>query len=444
MEPVPGILLLYHHPLTRDAATISEHVTAFEQFSRFPVFRVNVAVPPHADALQVPFRVVLLHYSLFGSDRYPLPEGWRHYLEASQAWKIAFFQDEYLLCRQRFDFINRYGVNSIYTLFEPSQYPKVYQRFTGVPYLYTQIPGYVSPRMLDGAARFARPAQARTIDLGYRSRVLPVYMGRGAQEKTNIALDWKRCAAGSGLRMDIETEEVHRLYGAAWYRFLGNCHAFLGVESGVSAVDLDDVLFRAYQERCHDPALVRYDDFWQALLAPYEDNVYYRTISPRHFEAAAFRTCQVMFEGRYSGILTAGEHYIALQKDFGNFPDALRQLRDPQVRRRITETCHRDLIESGRFTYARMLAEFDEQLSQHLALPALSPAERQRVMQQLHRGYRVRWAWAYVHTPRNLKARLYHARFPGRRVVAGLARPALKAYRWVKRRRAASGRPAGH
>ena len=61
-------------------------------------------------------------------------------------------------------------------------------------------------------------------------------------------------------------------------------------------------------------------------LPRWEDNVYYRTISPRHFEAAAFRICQVLFEGRYSGVLEPMVHYIPLKKDFSNIDEVIRRI----------------------------------------------------------------------------------------------------------------------
>jgi hypothetical protein len=50
----PGILLLYLRPPTffADASTITEHINAFGEFSRFPVTKVNVGrgFPPTSPA----------------------------------------------------------------------------------------------------------------------------------------------------------------------------------------------------------------------------------------------------------------------------------------------------------------------------------------------------------------------------------------------------------
>ena len=161
------------------------------------------------------------------------------------------------------------------------------------------FPGYVSEDLVDAARRFAVPDGVRTVDVGYRGRPLPTYLGHGALEKHEIGVRFAELASKSGLRLDIFGAETDRLYGDDWYRFLANCRCMLGVESGVSAFDLEDEVLTEYTELERRQSHVALEDL--TSLPRWEDKVYYRTISPRHFEAAAFRICQVLFEGRYSG-----------------------------------------------------------------------------------------------------------------------------------------------
>ena len=143
------------------------------------------------------------------------------------------------------------------------------------------------------------PEEQRTIDIGYRGRRLAYYMGRGAQEKHEIGRGVLERAAAAGLRVDIDTEESSRLYGDSWYRFMANCRAVLGVEAGVSIFDIDDVVRPACEKWLADHPAATFEETSAAVLAPFEDNIRYRTISPRHFEAAAFRVCQILFDGEY-------------------------------------------------------------------------------------------------------------------------------------------------
>ena len=60
---------------------------------------------------------------------------------------------------------------------------------------------------------------------------------------------FKELAAGTELRVDIDTSEEGRLYGDDWYRFLGRCRAVLGVESGTSYLDLEDEVYARLPRR---------------------------------------------------------------------------------------------------------------------------------------------------------------------------------------------------
>ena len=93
----------------------------------------------------------------------------------------------------------------------------------------------------------------------------------------------------------------------------------LGVESGTSYLDLEDEVTRDYTARARRRAAGHARGAPEGPLGRWDHNYSYRTISPRHFEAAAFRICQVLFEGEYSGVLQPMVHYVPLKKDFSNF-----------------------------------------------------------------------------------------------------------------------------
>ena len=109
-------------------------------------------------------------------------------------------------------------------------------------------------------------------------------------------------AAGLGLTLDIETDEAKRIYGEPWLAFLGNCRATLGVEAGVSVFDIDDVAIPAYERLRQAEPELRPEEVYERTVKPYDGvGVYYRTVSPRVFEAAATGTCQILFEGQVFG-----------------------------------------------------------------------------------------------------------------------------------------------
>ena len=424
-----AVLLLYHRPAApwfEDAATVTDHIASFRRYSRFPVWEVNTDLGFPRRLAEAPIGAIVLHYSLFHSTGYMLDAGFRRLLAGTDAYKVAFFQDEHHFCRQRFAFLDEYGVDCVFTCLEPSEFDKVYRRYTRVPKLVSHLPGYVSEQMIDAAGRFALPDSERTVDIGYRGRSLAPYMGRGALEKAEIAVRFAEPAARAGLTLDVTAREGERMYGDDWWRFLGSCRGTLGVEAGVSVFDLEDQAYREY-ERLVRAGPVSIDDLERGPQGALEGNVYYRTVSPRHFEAAAFGICQILYEGRYSGVLEPGTHYIPLRKDFSNVDEVIDSFRDPETRSRITASARRDLIESGRWSYERFVRDvFDGALLEEGLEPAVAPPVTEAIDRSLAAGERrrriltrLRWEWLRVREGVRRRAKRAHARLrPNRRSSA--------------------------
>ncbi|MGH2462321.1 MAG: hypothetical protein ACRDFZ_01685 [Candidatus Limnocylindria bacterium] len=373
---VDGVLVLYHF-IPPYAETVLEHATALERHSRFRVWNVNTAERFPTALRGLRFRAVVLHYSLFGSAHYQLSPAFLEYLRSSRdSLRVAFFQDEHAHTGQRLAFLDEHAIDWVYTLLQPKDAERVYGQGPGRPRLISTIPGYVGGTLLDRAARFARPEAERHIDIGYRARTLPYYLGRGAREKSEIGRQFAARATDLGLNLDIATDEADRLYGDAWYRFLGSSRAVLGVEAGVSIFDINDQVRPATEAFLARHPSASFEEVEAQVLQPWEDNIPYRTISPRHFEAAAFDTCQILFEGSYSGILASGTHYIQLRKDFSNFDEVIQTFRNAGQRARIVANARRDLIESGRYGYAAFIRSFDDALAEAGISPPPGPRPR--------------------------------------------------------------------
>jgi hypothetical protein len=397
----PGtVLVLYHRPsflLFKDAATVREHIHSFKRFSRFPVWEVNTEFGFPSGLDDVAPGAVILHYSLFGSGSYRLDGRFLEWLGSRpETLKIAFFQDEFYFCQKRFGFVNELGIDLVFTHVSPKHIPEVWGRYTPRARAIFNLPGYVDDGLLSAAHRFALPDEARDIDVSYRGRPLPPHMGAGSQEKRVIGERFKELAAATSLRVDIETSEVDRLYGDAWYRLLGRSRATLGVESGVSFMDLEDEChadYLRYHQEGREPTL---EELQAGALGRWDGNIPYRTLGPRHFEAAAFRICQVLFEGEYSGAMAPMVHYVPLAKDFSNFDEVVAIIEDPERRRRITDRAYEDLIASGRYGYAGLIELVDRQLTgAGLSLEAAS-SQRAALSRGVRRGHqrRVATRWA--------------------------------------------------
>ncbi len=401
-----AVALLHHHPIRAQSPDVIESVRAFTRHSRFPVLAVNTrrGFPPGLARLR--FRAVLLHYTLFYANFEPLTTEFLGWLEAQpDAFKVVFFQDEQAYTRDRFAFCERFGVDAVYTMLAPEQFDAVYGRYTRVPRIVSHYPGYVSDRLVQSAAKLYKPPAERRIDIGYRGRLLPAHWGAAAREKYDIGVEFPRRATGAGLVLDIETDESKRIYGRRWYEFIADCRAMLGTESGASSFDLAG----AVPATAHALPAGAAATAPEALPATGEEEIPYRTISPRHLEAAAFRVCQILFEGRYAGLLEPMVHYIPLRKDFTNLDEVLARYRDADLRAQIAENAHRDLIASGALSHERFVAEVDEDLAA-AGLGGMTEDELERIGRELYPSWPARRA-------RTAELALRDASFPDRPVL---------------------------
>jgi hypothetical protein len=424
---VDGMLLLFHRPtLRRGAATIIENIEAFSSYSRFKTWSVNTEYGFPAGLRQLRFSVIVLHYSLFGVWPYYFDDRFDEYLSTCHSsYKIALFQDEYRYCTERFAFLNRYQIDCVYSLLQPQYFEGTYRKYTRVSRLVSCIPGYVSEELIEAARQFVLPDEKRQIDVGYRARPLDFYMGKGGQEKCAIAVKFQECARSLYLSIYISSEERKRLYGDHWYRFLANCRGVLGVEAGVSVFDVEDVVRPECQRLISENPSITFQEVYNRVLHKWEDHIFYRTVSPRHFEAAAFRVCQILFEGQYSGILKPMVHYIALKKDFSNFQDVMRLFSDPNVRQTLTENAYRDLIASEKYSYRHFIEAFDGELMQ-VGLKPAAVVDEKRVTALLESGALIRKA----------RAAVWGLRFYGDVLPASLKKPLKAIAQWMLHRRA--------
>ncbi len=362
-----------------------EHINAFEKHSKFYVYAINMEYGFPENLQNLHFKIIIIHYSTVRT--YAL-ESFKDYLKNEKdAYKIAFFQDEHHFCKERFDFINQFKIDCIFTLIEPQYFKDTYEKFSHVKRIVYCIPGYVSDDLIKAASMFGIPDEKRLIDVGYRGRELAYYMGKGSQEKKEIGEQFLQMAKGLNLHLDIETNETRRIYGDDWLKFFANCRCMLGVEAGVSIFDIDGTVFQQYQNEIEKNPEISFEEMSNKLnFDKVENRIYYRTISPRHFEAAAFRVCQILFEGNYSGILKPMVHYIPLKKDFSNFDEIIRQFQDPNVRKTITDNAYRDLIASEKYHYKKFIRDFDQVLIDAGLNPETDPSEYYKVLTKLNEG----------------------------------------------------------
>jgi hypothetical protein len=238
----------------------------------------------------------------------------------------------------------------------------------------------------------------RPIDLGVKGYRYPPYLG---DDDRNRML---RLFSGNARRWEINVDisEDRRLNRPEWAKFLQSCKGAISSETGSWYIAPDDELIdriHAYLRKKrrgivlgNDSALRRaarrlpmsIKSFLWPILArgpirfevlddfntPFEEleaaffrdapraPVYGKAISSRHFDAIGTKTCQVMLRGRYNDILTAGEHYIAVDPGFANIDDAVRRFKDAKLRDGVAEAAYQRAMAGHTYAH-RAQAMFD-------------------------------------------------------------------------------------
>jgi Glycosyl transferases group 1 len=360
------------------ANTVLDHINAFRRLSRHDVRTFNPVGMPDSVALELDeFDVVVIHYSLVLPSESYVSRGFRDKLRRYRGLKIQFIQDEYRWVDRATAAARDVGVDVLFTCAPEPAAGQLYD--TGLPGVkrVQTLTGYVPMSLQD---RPRRPLRERSTDVGYRGRDLPFWLGRLTQEKAWIGQGFLERAPRYGLRVDIGWREGDRVYGRGWIDLISSCRATLGTESGASIADFDGSVEQAVRTYLSEHPGAQYEEVYEALLRPYEGNVVVNVISPRVFEAAALGTALVMFPGSYSGIVSPGEHYIVLEKDFSNMDEVVSRLKDDASMTALTNRAYDHLVASRRWSYAAFIKEFDNVVSEHATLVRRGLfASRQRI-----------------------------------------------------------------
>ncbi len=346
------------------ANTVLDHISALMKYSEHVVRTFNPRGLSDSRCLDLSeFDVVVIHYSVFViSDHYLSPR-FRDKLREFEGLKVQFIQDEHRRVDEMAAMMRFLGIHVLFTLLPSPEIPKVYSdaRLPGVVKVHS-LAGYVPERLVEVEVPATR---LRPVDIGYRGRTLPFWLGRVAQEKAWIGQGVLARADKYGLSCDIGWTEEDRIYGERWTKFLCSCKATLGTESGASITDFDGTVEKRTKDYLAEHPDADFHQLSRAMLESYEGNVRVNVISPRIFEAVALRTALILFPGDYSGIVLPWVHYIPLAKDFSNMDTVTEKLRDEKFLRAMTQTAYGDLVSSGRYSHRSFVREFDAVLAQY-------------------------------------------------------------------------------
>jgi hypothetical protein len=304
--------------------------------------------------------IIVLHTTLLCTRSSPLFYAlkWEaKWIEQCDALKIAIPQDEYDHSEILDEWLYEWGVQNILTVFDESVRALIYPLMHARAHFVQCLTGYIDPAAAHRYQAKLRPTDERPFDLVYRATRLPSWFGRHGKLKHQIAELALARAAKLGLVTDISTRPEDAILGERWLDFLASGRAVLGCESGSSALDRRGEIRSAIRQLLELHPTSDFEHLDRCLPSGWDSHRFF-ALSPRHLEAAVTRTCQLLVEGSYSGILRPNEHYIPIKKDFSNLDEALEMVQDGPLVRRIARQAYEQVVLSSRFSYHALAHEF--------------------------------------------------------------------------------------
>ena len=339
------------------ASTVREHIDALTQSSQHRIRKVSIFgdLPPRLDLNH--FDAIIIHYSLIAChDNYVSPSA-RKALGKYRGLKAIFIQDEYRFVDATIAAMREIGVDVLFTCVPEQEIEKVYPsaRLPGV-IKKNVLTGYVPVRLL---GMNVTPYSARPIDVGYRARKVPGWLGSLGWEKYEIGKRFRDAAAHDSLSLNISFREEDRFYGDEWINFVCQCKAMLGVESGASVFDFDGSIQRNVERHVLREPDADFHRLKELYFADTDGKISLNQISPRCFEAAALRTLLIMYEGDYSGRMAPWRHYVPLKKDHSNHAEVVALIKDEARAQAIVERAFQEVACDPRNTFEAFVSEFD-------------------------------------------------------------------------------------
>src|SRR3954470_8636414 len=298
----------------------------------------------------LPWDAVILHTVFLCArwvDEFPLFRRRFEWIADLDCVKVAVPQDEYDHSANLDDWLVELGVTHVLSCFGPEQHELLYPRARHVVTFDQVLTGYIDRPTAEAHAPRIVPLADRPYDIVYRALKLPYWFGSPGALKHEIAVVGDEAARARGLATDISSRWEDTIF-AGWLDFLGSGRTVIGVESGSSVLDRRGEIKSqiAVLEAEHPGAPFHEVD---ARLPPGWDAYEFFAISPRHLEAVVTKTCQILIEGSYSGVLEADRHFIPVRRDFSNLKEVLDRIADHDALEAMAQTAYEEIYLPGAY-----------------------------------------------------------------------------------------------
>ena len=276
---------------------------------------------------------IILMHSVLG-DNVELITPFEQILNERTGKLLSFVGNEYDLMSKKKRFLQNIGTDYI-----ASQLP-----FKAHNFVYKELSAQLieAPHALNENVYY--PSKSKKVyDIVFSGARYGLFIGD--QERNNFieTMAYSTLQLNNKINMGRNTNLPRNL----WVELLQSAKATVGAEAGTYYLDRNGSLLEQSKEYIQQNPDANLDDLIEKIFNNTSiDYVSGKAISSRHFEPVGTKTCQILLEGNFNGILKEGEHYISVKKNFSNLKDVINVYSDHDLRNQIVERAYAYIIEN--------------------------------------------------------------------------------------------------
>ena len=331
-----------------NASTLIDSVNCYFQYGNFNYNRLILKNGFLRESLDS-YDAIIIHYSCIGlplKQNLPINAITSLYLSEFKGPKIAFIQDEQRSYIERFNYFQSIEINHLYSvapveLFDVL-YPSNKRNFT----IGNVLTGYISNKHLE-ISRNRIPLVDRSLDLVYRGRILPSWMGSSPALKSEAVDLIKKNNYMRQFKYSVESSEKKRVYGDKWFSLLQSARVSILTQSGSDFLEKGSNLSDAGNN---------YDFDDEKLL-----KANYHVISPRYFDYVSCGNLAAILPGHYSNIVIENT-YSRISSDMHEMPEIIKfaKTKSAQV---MVDTAQSMILTNKNLHFSYLVKVVEEKIS---------------------------------------------------------------------------------
>ncbi|MFG6334315.1 MAG: hypothetical protein K1W20_02390 [Lachnospiraceae bacterium] len=315
------------------------------------------------------FDAVIFHYTAM--ELRGLDQRWNNFLQLmTNVWreypckKVIMAQDDYKFTERIWNLALGIKADTIYTIIRECDHPILYPKDKmGNIKIKVILTGYVEEDYINKL--HLQSHRDRKYDVVYRACKPPYNYGKHSQMKYELATFFDQKLKNTGLVCDLANTDHNKgaMLGDSWFAFLASSRITVGCLGGSGLADIKGIYWKKVAEYMTLHPEASYEETKAACFPEVEENLT-GVISPRIFDAAITRTCQVLIGEDYQDILRPGTDYIVLDKGFGNINEVTEKMKDIDYCEEIANNCYERVVKSQNYTYAKLAKQIADDMGQ--------------------------------------------------------------------------------